>query len=164
MAYFLVTPEDAGHARPHVGPGIPLYVFDTWLGDDLVRAFPVFLATAGLKDALEALPEPAGFRSTRIRVARSPFLRRHRPELRLPAFWALEIHGQAGSHALGLTMDRSLVVSQAALDRLVQLSVPHAQFSQFVPPAEAPGTTSLPAPGREERAAEGEDDAVKRRR
>lgn len=140
VPYFMVAPEDAGIARPHRRTGLPLYVFDTWLGDDLVRAHPVFLATTSLKNALETLPEPAGFRSERIRVARSPFLRRQRPDLRLPTFWALEIHGRAGVHPLGLSMDGSLVLSLPALECLVQHTVAHAQFSQYV---RAAGTLEL---------------------
>jgi hypothetical protein len=132
MAFFVITLEDAGYARPRGSEGIPVYVFDTWLGDDLVRAHPVFLATTRLKDTLETLPGPAGFHSAPIRVEASPFLRHLRPQLRLPTFWVLEIYGQAGRHALGLTSDHSLVVSQPALDCLVQYSIQHAQLSQFV--------------------------------
>jgi len=158
MAFFVVSPEDAGHAEPQGGGGIPLYVFDTWLGDDLVRTHPVFLATARLKQTLETLPGPTGFHSARIRVERSTFLRRHRPQLRLPTFWVLEIYGQAGHHPLGLASDRSLVVSQAALDCLVQHSIPHAQLSQFVPAGEAQRSTGSPEPEAEPRAIERVDE------
>lgn len=148
LAHFLVTPEDAGRNSPHRSGGIPLYVFDAWLGDDLVRAYPIFLATTRLKDALETLPQPAGFLSTRVNVARSPFFRRHHPQLRLPTFWALEVQGQPGVHPLGLTRDGSLVVSPAALDCLVQHSVRHATFAQFGPIGETPDATVLPGPER----------------
>ncbi|HEY6548491.1 MAG TPA: hypothetical protein VI589_11315 [Vicinamibacteria bacterium] len=138
MAFFVVTPEDAGHAEDPGGASLPLVVFDTWLGDDLVRAHPVFLVSARLKDTLDVLPEPTGFRSLRIRTKPSRFMRGLRPELRLPTFWALEISGQAGVHPLGLAQDGSLVVSQAGLDCLVRHSIPHAQLSQFVPAVGAP--------------------------
>jgi hypothetical protein len=144
MAFFVVTLEDAGHAEPRGSAGMPLYVFDTWLGDDLVRAHPVFLATTRLKDTLETLPAPTGFHSAPIRAERSAFLRHHRPQLHLPTFWALEIYGQAGRHPLGLGSDRSLVVSQAALDCLVQHSIQHAQLTQFVRAVEADDRRSVP--------------------
>jgi hypothetical protein len=152
MAFFVVTPEDAGRAEPQ-GDGDPLYVFDTWLGDDLVRAHPVFLATTQLKNTLETLPGPTGFHSARVRVERSPFLRRHRSQLRLPTFWVLEVYGQAGHHPLGLSSDHSLVVSRAALDCLVQHFIPHAELSQFVPTREANLTATDVGP----RAIEGAD-------
>jgi hypothetical protein len=155
MAFFVVTPEDAGHPGP--GGGDPaLLVFDTWLGDDLVRAHPVFLVTTRLKDTLEALSGPSGFTCARIRVERSRFLRSQRPALRLPAFWVLEISGAPGVHPLGLALDGSLVVSQAALDCLVQHSIPHAQLSQFVPGGDARASW---LPGAEDGAAEPADEA-----
>jgi len=135
MAFFIVTPEDAGRVQPLHKAGAPLYVFDTWLGDDLVRAHPVFLATSWLKDALEALPHPAGFHCARVRVERSAFLQAHRPEVRLPPFWVLEVYGRAGVHPLGLAEDRSLVVSQGALSVLAEHSIPHARLSQYRPHA-----------------------------
>ena len=131
MGFFVLTPEDAGRAEPAADGALPLYLFDTWLGDDLVRAHPLFLATSPLKESLETLPGPAGFRAVEVRVERSRFLRGQRPNLRLPDFWALEIYGEAGVHALGLTADLSLVVSQAALELVARHSVPHAQFAQF---------------------------------
>jgi hypothetical protein len=152
MAFFVMTPEDAGHAEAQDSAGTPLYVFDTWLGDDLVRTHPVFLATTRLKNTLETLPGPTGFQSARIRAERSPFLRHQRPQLRLPTFWVLEINGEAGRHPLGLASDLSLVVSQAALDCLVQHTIVHAQFSHFVPAGQAQRTTDLEAPGAEPRA------------
>lgn len=158
MAFFVVTPEDAGRAEPQGGAGEPLYVFDTWLGDDLVRAHPVFLATTRLKNTLEGLPGPTGFRSARVRVERSPFLRRHRSQLRLPTFWVLEIYGQAGHHPLGLSSDHSLVVSRAALDCLVEHSIPHAELSQFVPTGEARGGPNLTASNEGPRAIERGDE------
>jgi hypothetical protein len=155
MAFFVVTPEDAGHLEPHGNAEVPQYVFDTWLGDDLVRAHPVFLATSDLKDTLETLAAPSGFRSARIRVERSPFLRRYRPELSLPTFWVLEVYGQAGIHHLGLARDQSLVVSQAALDCLVRHSIPHAEFSQFRAHSEGGEARSRVGRGRERRRASG---------
>ena len=133
MAFFVLTPEDAGRSEPQAGGGTPLYYFDTWLGDDLVRAHPLFLATTPLKDSLETLPSPTGFHSARVRAERSRFLEGQRPQLRLPELWALEIYGEAGVHPLGLTAARSLVVSQAALERIVRHCIPHARFAQFAP-------------------------------
>jgi hypothetical protein len=131
MAFFVLTPEDAGRAEPQPGSGTPLYLFDTWLGDDLVRAHPLFLATTPLKESLEALPSPRGFHSSQVRVEPSPFLEGQRPRLRLPEFWALEVYGEPGIEALGLSAARSLVVSLAALLRLAEHRILHAHFAQF---------------------------------
>ena len=59
-SFFYVTPEDTGHEGPPTSDGMRCIVFDTWLGDDLVRAHPLVLATAPLKQSLETLEPPTG--------------------------------------------------------------------------------------------------------
>ena len=78
-AFFFLKPEDAGHPERPSASDPPLYVLDTWLGDD-----------------------------------------------------------QAGLHDLGLTADKSLVVSQRALDQFVQHSIRHATLAQYAPNPTAP--------------------------
>lgn len=135
MAFFLLKPEDASHSEPRLASEAPLYVFDTWLGDDLVRAHPRFLVTTALKTSLETLAPPAGFRMAPAHTRPSVFLERQRPQLRLPTFWELEVDGEAGVNDLGLTADRSLVISQRALDLLVRHSIRHAELAQYVSPS-----------------------------
>lgn len=144
-AFFVLRPEDAGHPEPPRTSEEPLYVFDTWLGDDLVGAHPHFLVTAALKASLETLAEPTGFRASHARTRPSLFLERQRPELSLPTFWKLEIDGAAGVHDLGLTADGSLVVSQRVLDHLVSHSIHHAWLTQYASAAEGRGGAK-PAP------------------
>jgi hypothetical protein len=158
VVYFLVTAEDAGHAETSSEPGTDLYVFDTWLGDELVQAYPGLLATAALTRSLEALPEPTGFHSTPVIAKPSSFLGRVQPRLHLPVFRALHVYGKAGVHPLGLTEDRSLVVSQAALERLVQHVVLHLQFSQFAVRREPPPATQGPGRGKDDVAGRGLSD------
>jgi hypothetical protein len=134
MAFFFLKPEDAGH--PETGPGAdtPLCVFDTWLGDDLVRALrpvPLLLVTTPLKSTLETLDAPTGFRFGPARAERSLFFRAQRPRLQLPEFWELKVEGQAGRDDMGITADQSLVVSQRALDLLVKHSIRQAQLAQY---------------------------------
>ena len=136
--FFFLKPEDAGHPEKPSASHPPLYVLDTWLGDDLVRAHPGLLVTTPLKESLESLPAPTGFSIVAARTRSSVFLRDQRPELRLPVFWALQIHGQAGLHDLGLTADKSLVVSQRALDQFVRHSIRHAALTQYAPDPTAP--------------------------
>ena len=130
-AFFFLKPEDAGHPETPSASDACLYVLDTWLGDDLIRAHPGLLVTTPLKESLESLPAPTGFRIVEARTRPSVFLQEQRPGLRLPLFWALQIYGQAGLHELGLTADHSLVVSQRALDQFVQHSIRHATLAQY---------------------------------
>jgi hypothetical protein len=134
MAFFILKPEDAGNRQPEPGSEAPLCVFDTWLGDDLVRALqphPLLLVTAALKSSLETLDAPTGFRFGPARVERSLFFRAQRPRLQLPVFWELQVEGQAGRDDMGITADHSLVVSQRALYLLVKHCIRQAQLAQY---------------------------------
>jgi hypothetical protein len=108
-------------------------VFDTWLGDDLIRAHPVLMVTTPVKRALLRLQGASGFEITRARARTSPFFRRHSPGKRLPPFWAIQVRGQAGRDDLGLTAGGVLVVSRRVLDVLLDFRVGRAVLMQYAP-------------------------------
>jgi hypothetical protein len=126
----LVKPEDAGHPDREGSGG---FVFDAWLGDDLVAAQPDLLVTTPLKEDLESLDEATGFGLSLARTSCSPFLRRHTPKLALPPFWAINPDGEPGKDDIGLTRDGSLVVSQRVMDVLVRYRLGRAAFWLFSP-------------------------------
>jgi hypothetical protein len=107
--YFVLAPEPAGHLQG--GGGDHVCVFDTWLGDDIVRAHPLLLVTTPLKRELDALAGARGFSVGRARCQTSLFFRRHNPGRRLPPFWALRVDGDAGIHDVGLARDGSIIIS-----------------------------------------------------
>jgi hypothetical protein len=131
--FFTVEPEASGWPAARQGTTAVAYVFDTWLGDDLIRAHPGVLVTTPLKRALERLPEPTGFEMARARVRSSGFYRNHHPGKRLPPFWAIQVHGQAGRDDMGLTGATVLVVSRRVLDVLLAFRVGRAVFAQYAP-------------------------------
>jgi hypothetical protein len=141
-AFFIVKPEDAGHPDREGSGG---FVFDTWLGDDLVSAHPDLLVTSPLKKDLESLDEATGFGLSPARTSCSPFFRRHKPTLTLPPFWAINVQGEPGKDDIGLTRDGSLVVSQRVMDVLVRYRVGRAVFWLF-----SPSRRAGEADGREE--------------
>ena len=55
-------------------------------------------------------------------------MKRQDPDAKLPAFWALDVDGEPGTHDMGLTRDGSLVVSHRILDVLVHHRVERAVF------------------------------------
>ncbi len=138
-AFFIVSPEQAGSAQRERPEGEVNFVFDKWLGDDLVSAHPSFLGTNSLKQALESLENVTGFRPSRARTSCSAFLKRHSPGLELPCFWVLHVDGRAGADDMGVTRDGSLVVSQRTMDVLVRHQVGRAVFSVY-------GRGGLPLP------------------
>jgi hypothetical protein len=108
-------------------------VFDTWLGDDLVRAFPAVLVTTAVKKALVGLHRPTGFEVARARIRSSAFFRKQNPGKRLPPFWALQVRGQAGRDDIGLTASGTLVVSRRVVDVLMDFRIGRAVLAQYTP-------------------------------
>ncbi len=135
MAFFVVEPEASGRpAGRQVATGEPVCTFDTWLGDDVVRAHPLLLVTPGLKDALLALGGPTGFSLVQAHASRTPFFERHAPDRRLPPFWSVEVVGRPGVDDLGLGRDGSIVASARVIDVLGRFSLKHATLGQYSPP------------------------------
>ncbi len=131
MRFLIVEPEIAG--TPKGGPADLEVSFDTWLGDELVRAFPVFLVTTALRDGLARVDAATGFTVKSAQIRSSPFFRKHNPGRRLPRFWALVIEGQAGRDDMGLTGARALVVSRRMLDVLLEFRIGRATMMQYTP-------------------------------
>ena len=131
MSFFTIEPEAAGSPATGSEPGRIVCVFDTWLGDDLIRAYPAVLVTTPVKTALLSLQEPTGFEITRARIRTSGFFRKHSPGQRLPPFWAIQVRGHAGRDDMGLTGAGSLVVSRRILDVLLHFQIGRAVLTQY---------------------------------
>jgi len=129
MTFFNLEPEVAGSPLPGSGPA-GSFVFDTWLGDDLVRPYPALLVTTPLKKELLALEKPRGFTMERARIRASPFFRKHSPGKRLPVFWVVQITGRAGRDDMGLTSAGVLVVSRRVVDVLLGFRIGRAVLTQ----------------------------------
>jgi len=109
------------------------YVFDVWLGDDVVRAYPALLVTTPVKRALLGLDRATGFRVTRARVLRSAFFKKVNPGKRLPVFWLLEVRSGHGRDDLGLTPAGVIVMSRRVLDVLQGFRIGRALMAQYDP-------------------------------
>jgi hypothetical protein len=131
VSFFSVEPEVAGAPASDEHAGGVACVFDTWLGDDIVRAHPAVLVTTRAKNALSRLPGPTGFELTKARVTSSRFFRKHSPGRRLPRFWAVEVDGEAGRDDMGLTPSGTLVVSRRVLDVLLGFRIGRAALAQY---------------------------------
>jgi hypothetical protein len=106
------------------------YVFDYWLGDDLIGSSPLFLVTERLKAALLALDPPGGFAFEPASVEASAFMKRSSPDKRLPVFWKWRIEGRAGLDDVGL-WGADLVVSGRVFAALLSCSLEQAEILQF---------------------------------
>jgi hypothetical protein len=134
MRFFVVEPEASGRpAGRQPATGEPACSFDTWLGDDVVRAHPLLLVTARVKDALSALKGRTGFSPVRAHASRSAFFERHDPDRGLPEFWSLEVDGKPGIDDLGIGRDGSVIASARLVETLNRFSLKHATLSQYEP-------------------------------
>jgi hypothetical protein len=131
MGFFVVEPETSG--RPTEAAGAGTVSFDTWLGDDAVRAHPLILVTTPLKDALLALGHPTGFSLARAKGTRSEFFIRHDPDRQLPEFWSVEVRGRPGVDDLGMGRDGSVVASARVVEAMGRFSLKHATLTQYAP-------------------------------
>jgi hypothetical protein len=127
MSYYYVEPEVAGGWGPNTvatrSAGRPTtvtrlhYVFDGWLGDELLESTPCFIATETLARALTDA-QLTGFQLGEVEVSRSDQFLELCSDKDLPRFVWLKIEGSPGSDDLGLSDDMRLVASQAAMDVL----------------------------------------------
>jgi hypothetical protein len=145
MGFFVVEPEASGRpsGMPGAGEG-PSCVFDTWLGDDVVSAYPLLLVTPDVKEALLELSHPTGFSLVRARATRSAFFEGHSPDRQLPTFWSVEAHGRPGVDDLGMGPDGSFVASSRVVEAMGRFSLRHATLTPY--PAGQGGGENRPPP------------------
>lgn len=93
------------------------YVFDGWLGDELLESAPCFIATEALARALDEA-QLSGFQLGEVEVSRSDQFLELYGEKDLPRFVWLKIEGSPGVDDLGIADDLRLVASQAAMNVL----------------------------------------------
>ena len=135
MTYYFVEPEVAGGWGPNTvatrQAGRPTlvtqlhYVFDGWLGDELLESTPCFIATETLARALSSA-KLTGFLVGDVELTcSSQFVELH-GDVGLPDFVWLKIDGRPGSDDFGIAGDMRLVVSQAALELLQTAGIAQA--------------------------------------
>jgi hypothetical protein len=137
MSFFTIEPEASGAPDSEGSGEVVSCIFDTWLGDDLVRAYPAVLVTTPLREALLDLRQPTGFEITRARIRTSGFFRQQHPGVRLPPFWSIGVRGEPGRDDMGLTPAGTLVVSQSILDVLMDFRIGRAVLAQYAPGSRA---------------------------
>jgi hypothetical protein len=138
---FVLEPEVAGG----LGPGTEMdssehpprvrrlhIELEGWLGDDLIESYPCFVATDRCRRALEQ-GLLTGFRNAEVEVSKATQFNELYPGRALPAFWWLQVHGEACKDDLGLAGDGRLVVSMAALNILRTLNLAHCDVSEYQP-------------------------------
>ena len=137
MSFFTIEPETSGAPESERSGKVVSCIFDTWLGDDLVRAYPAVLVTTPVREALLDLRQGTGFVIARARIRTSGFFRRQHPGVRLPPFWSVGVGGEPGRDDMGLTPAGVLVVSHRILDVLMDFRIGRAVLAQYAPGSQA---------------------------
>jgi hypothetical protein len=138
-AFYRLEPEVAGGLAPpskirrDVSPPAvenPHYVFEGWLGDELVEGFPYFLVTKRLDEELISLAA-TGFTLRQIRTSKSAQFDEIYPDRELPDFLWLDVTGASGKDDFGLEPDGLLIVSQRVLELLRQVGLSNCDIEQL---------------------------------
>jgi len=97
------------------------FIFDGWLGDQLVESFPCYLVTSSLAQAL-ADAGVSGIELADAEIETSDQFRDIYPNRLLPHFRWLRVIGSATESDIFITPDNRLGASQKALDVLLATS------------------------------------------
>lgn len=106
------------------------YVFMGWLGDDLLEAFPCYIVSEILGDAL-VFARLTGFQLDGVEVVISEAFAEMYPARCIPNFRWLKVTGTVGIDDFGLSDDHRLVVSDAALRLLQQRTLSHCDVEPY---------------------------------
>jgi hypothetical protein len=133
--YYTIEPEVAGGWGEGTvfesRAGLPAivtklhYVFDGWLGDDLLESSACYIVTRRLADAIKERGL-SGIDFDSVKISVSDEFREFFSDLTLPAFIWLKIVGEAGRDDFGLDEKLRLIISERALELLRSFQISHA--------------------------------------
>lgn len=91
------------------------FIFDGWLGDQIVESFPCYLATESLAEILgnESI---SGFELDDVEIETSEQFKERYPSRKLPPFKWLKVMGKPDESDIFMTPDHRLGVTRKALD------------------------------------------------
>jgi hypothetical protein len=139
MKYYYLEPEVAGDLGESTvldtAQHPPLvhklhYVFDGWLGDNLLESFPCFIVTESAKEKLQ-LARFSGVKFEQVKVTTSEQFQGFYPNRQLPAFVWMQVEGIPGRDDFGIGQDFRLIVSDRALQILREIGIDHAKIEEL---------------------------------
>lgn len=139
MKFYRLEPEVAGGIGPGTvmdrsvsPPRIELlhYVFDGWLGDELLTSFLCFIVTEQLANELQRL-NASGARFADVKITQSLLFEDLHPNKALPKFRWMQVFGTPGEDDFGISSDRRLVVSGTILNTLKLYGLTHCDITAW---------------------------------
>jgi hypothetical protein len=105
------------------------YVFDGWLGDELIESFPCFIVSERLATRLSNSGF-SGFKLADVEITRSEQYHDIYGDRPLPTFRWLQVEGVPGQDDFGLSGRAELVVSEAARNVLESFPLSHCEVRE----------------------------------
>lgn len=107
------------------------FVFEGWLGDDIIETFPCFLVTEKLRKSLQQLGF-SGIEFDDVKISKSATFREIYGDKTLPKFvWAKITGNQSNNDDFFISQDHRLVVSDAAYAAISKFKIENAIIEDF---------------------------------
>jgi hypothetical protein len=106
------------------------YVFEGWLGDSLIEAFPCYLVTKALQLRIQSAAL-SGVTFASATTSISSQFRELNPDVKLPVFVWMKISGIAGKDDFGMSPEHILVISSTAHELLKAEGTNYCEFSLY---------------------------------
>lgn len=137
--HYTLEPEVAGHlgtrtirdntAHPPVIKKLH-YIFDGWLGDDIIEAFPVYLISDKLYQSMKQ-SNLTGYKIEKCEIEKSEIFTTMQAKAILPDFYWLQIIGKNNNSDFRLNKNNQLTVSKQAFSLLKKHNIRHCDIEQI---------------------------------
>ena len=107
------------------------YVFDGWLGDDILETFPCFIITESLKNKIES-EGLTGITFDSVLISKSETFVALYPNRQLPLFFWAKIIGEFKEADFFIGNDNRLIVSDSAYNILKAFNIENGLFEDFL--------------------------------
>lgn len=143
MKYYELSPEVAGELGPqsviHTDKYPPLvekleYIFQGWLGDELLESFPCFIVSKRLGELLKDA-NLTGFHLEDMDIKTSDEFKDLYPNRELPDFVRIVIDGRRYVDDFGLSVDYKLIVSETAMKVIRRIPIEYCDIIELPKPS-----------------------------
>lgn len=139
QTYYIIEPEVAGSFGEKTQREVSVhppkitklhYIFDGWLGDDIVESFPVYLISEKLYELLKET-ELTGFEIDDCETEISETFATLQPDKTLPKFYWLKITGKTNRDDFWINEDNILTISESAYELIKQTNISNCDIDEL---------------------------------
>lgn len=108
------------------------YVFDGWLGDDILETFPCFIVSERLMKSIMK-NQLKGILFDSVKITKSDEFLDCQPKTILPDFYWMKVNGKLDVDDFVISKDYRLLVSDKALKVIKYFNVNYATLEDYIP-------------------------------